>query len=227
MWLHDPLDWKPDMKAQDPDLTNSCASRSPSAFSVCPPLRVSSGASGREEMRTLMMHGRTSSSSVHSDVSSGPGMSVQRRSNGGSSSNEAALSRLPPRSHGMQEARRTSSDPADPSPRQNRRRREEKIALSGISTEAIAAGERLQTSSLQQRQNRRRRLERVDKWVSEHAGMACRGLQQSFDDLGMPTLTWTPPEHCHKLVPLLPSAPSGLTAISQMLCLLHVLGSLA
>ena len=105
------------------------------------------------------------------------------------------------------------------------------FALSGISTEPIAAGERLQTSSLlnhlQQRRNRRRRQERVDKWVSEHAGMACRGLQQIFDDLGMPTLTWTPPEHCHKLVPLLPSAPSGLTAMSQMLCLLHVLGSLA
>ena len=190
-----------------------------------------------------MMHGRTRSSSVHSDVSSGRGMSVQRRSTGGSSSNEAALSRLPPRSQSMQEARlqkhqslpgassvasvmfRTLSDPADLRPRQNRQRHEEKFALSGISTEAIAvshaAGERLQTSSLQQSRNRQRRQERVDKWVSEHAGMPRRGQQRSFSDLGMPTLTSTPPELCRKPVPLMPSAKSGLTATSQMLCLLH------
>ena len=186
-----------------------------------------------------MMHGRTRSSSVHSDVSSGRGMSVQRRSTGGSSSNEAALSRLPPRSQSMQEARctrlqslprassvfRTLSDPADLRPRQNRQRHEEKFALSGISTEAIAvshaAGERLQTSSLQQSRNRQRRQERVDKWVSEHAGMPRRGQQRRSSDLGVPTLTSTPPELCRKPVPLMPSAKSGLTATSQMLCLLH------
>jgi hypothetical protein len=174
------------------------------------------------------MHGRTRSSSAHSDVSSGPGTSVQRRGNGGSTSNEAAPSRLPPRSQSMQEARlqsltgassgvfRTSSDPADPRPCQNRRRREETFVLSGLSTEPIAAGERLQTSSLlihlQQGRNRRRRQERVDKWVSEHAGMPRRGQQRSFSDLGMPTLSSTPPELCHKPVPLMPSATSGMTS---------------
>ena len=224
-------------QAQDLDrTTNGCASRSPSAFSVYPPLRVSGGASGQEMRKT--MHGRTRSSSAHSDVSSGPGTSVQRRGNGGSTSNEAAPSRLPPRSQSMQEARlqsltgassgvfRTSSDPADPRPCQNRRRREETFVLSGLSTEPIAAGERLQTSSLlihlQQGRNRRRRQERVDKWVSEHAGMPRRGQQRSFSDLGMPTLSSTPPELCHKPVPLMPfatsSMTSGLTATSLRCC---------